>query len=47
MKDKLETSRNILTFLEQEGVNPTILGQIRSFLDTYPMGNAEGISTLR
>ena len=47
MNEKLETSRNILAFLEQEGVNPTILGQIRSFLDTYPMGNAEGIPTPR
>ena len=47
MKDKLETSRNILTFLEEEGVNPAILKQIRAFLDTYPMGSAEGIPSPR
>ena len=34
MKDKLETSRNILAFLEEEGVNSAILKQIRAFLDT-------------
>lgn len=47
MNEKLETSRNILAFLEQEGVNPTVLGEIRSFLETYPGGNAEGIPTPR
>ena len=47
MNEKLETSRNILAFLEAEGVNPAILAQIRSFLDTYPMGSAEGIPSPR
>ena len=47
MNEKLETSRNILAFLEEEGVNPAILKQIRAFLDTYPMGSAEGIPTPR
>lgn len=47
MNEKLETSRNILAFLEAEGVNPAILAQIRSFLDTYPMESAEGIPSPR
>ena len=47
MEKKLETSRKILEFLEQEGVNPQILGQIRAFLDTYPGSDSERIPVPR
>ena len=47
MERKLETSRKILDFLEQEGVNPQILGQIRAFLDTYPGSDSERIPVPR
>ena len=47
MEKKLETSRKILEFLEQEGVNPQILGQIRAFLDTYPGADSERIPVPR
>ena len=43
MEEKLKTSRNILEFLEQKGVNPQILRQIRAFLDTYPGSDSERI----
>ena len=47
MERKLETSRKILDFLEQEGVNPQILRQIRAFLDTYPGSDSERIPVPR
>lgn len=47
MEKKLETSQKILEFLEQEGVNPQILGQIRAFLDTYPGADSERIPVPR
>ena len=47
MEKKLETSRKTLEFLEQEGVNPQILGQIRAFLDTYPGADSERIPVPR
>ena len=47
MEEKLETSGKILEFLEQEGVNPQILGQIRAFLDTYPGADSERIPVPR
>ena len=47
MEKKLETSRKILEFLEQEGVNPQILGQIQAFLDTYPGSDSERIPVPR
>ena len=43
MEEKLKTSRKILEFLEQEGVNPDILRQIRAFLDTFPVVNSARI----
>ena len=47
MEKKLETSQKILEFLEQEGVNPQILRQIRAFLDTYPGADSERIPVPR
>ena len=47
MEKKLETSQKILEFLEQEGVNSQILGQIRAFLDTYPGADSERIPVPR
>ena len=43
MEEKLKTSRKILEFLEQEGVNPDILRQICAFLDTCPVVNSARI----
>ena len=43
MEEKLKTSRKILEFLEQEGVNLDILRQIRAFLDTFPVVNSARI----
>lgn len=47
MEEKRETSRKILDFLRQEGVNPSILEQIRVFLETHPAGNPDRIPVPR
>lgn len=47
MEEKRETSRNILDFLQQEGVCPEILGQIRLFLETHPAGSPDRIPVPR
>ena len=47
MEEKQAVSRKILDFLQQEGINPEILKQIRAFLDAHPAGNPDRIPTPR
>ena len=47
MKTHEQISTNILTFLEQEGVNPDILGVTREYLKAHPMEKPDRIPVPR